>query len=42
MEDEFINRMFLNRYKAMKFLGGGTFGRVYLVNDQMDSIRYCK
>ena len=38
--DPFIHQKFLNRYKAESFLGSGSFGMVYLANDEIDKTRY--
>lgn len=40
MEDYFIERTFLNRYRAEKFLGRGRFGKVYKIEDKNDLTRY--
>lgn len=38
--DPFLDRKFLNRYKAEGFLGSGNYGMVYLANDEIDKTRY--
>lgn len=37
IDDDFLGKLFVNRYKAIKYLGGGSYGQVYLVNDKKDS-----
>lgn len=41
MEDYFIERTFLNRYRTEAFLGRGGFGKVYKIADKNDLTRYC-
>ena len=40
MEDYFIERTFLNQYRAETFLGRGGFGKVYKIKDKNDLTRY--
>lgn len=42
-EDELIDQVYENKeskYKVVKSLGQGGFGKVYLVNDQTDKLEY--